>query len=349
MPLSGSLPSTSAVEAEIGRNVDTLFQMLTGHWVAQTVRATAELRVVDHVVAGADSADAIAKLEGSDPGTTYRLMRAGVALGLLDVLGDGRFGATPLGSLLRETVPGSLRNAALVQNANGMWQVWATLPAAVRSGRTQVESAIGTGMFEYLAAHPEEGELFAKAMSNMTGLVVEDTVALLDLGAARRVVDVGGANGMLLLGLMRANPGIEGVVLDLPHAVDGARHAAGEAGVTDRFTAVAGDFFEEVPPADYFLLKWILHDWSDDDCLQILRNCRRSAQAGARALVVEGLISGGAQPGTVALLDMNMLAMHDGRERELAEFDDLFAASGWRRTGVSPTRSLYSLIEIEAV
>jgi hypothetical protein len=337
------------METEIGRNADTLFQLLTGHWPAQTVRAMAELRVVDHVVAGADSADAIAKREGSDPDTTYRLMRAGAALGLLEVLGDGRFGATPLGSLLREDIPASLRSAALVQNANGMWQAWATLPAAVRAGRTQVESAIGTDMFEYLAAHPEEGELFAKAMSNMTGLVVEDTLALLDLGAARRVLDVGGANGSLLLGLMRVNPQIEGVLLDLPHVVDGARHAAAEAGVTGRFTAVAGDFFEEVPAADYFLLKWILHDWSDDDCLRILRNCRRNAQAGGRALVIEGLISGGAQPGTVALLDMNMLAMHDGRERELAEFDGLFAASGWRRTAVSPTRSLYSLIEIEAV
>ncbi|MCA2211518.1 acetylserotonin O-methyltransferase [Jidongwangia harbinensis] len=349
MPLSGSLPAPSALEAETARNTDVLFQLLTGHWVAQTVRAVAELRVVDHVASGADSPGAIADREGSDPATTYRLMRAGAALGLLTVHDGGRFRVTPLGGLLRENVPGSLRDAALVQNADGMWRAWATLPAAVRAGRTQVESAVGTDMFGYLAAHPEEGALFAKAMSNMTGLVVADTVALLDLGSARRVLDVGGANGALLLGLMRANPQIEGVLLDLPHVVEGARQAAGEAGLGDRFTAVAGDFFEEVPPADYFLLKWILHDWSDDDCLRILRTCRLSARVGARALVVEGLVGDADRPGTVALLDLNMLAMTDGRERDLAEFDALFAASGWRRTGVSPTRSLYSLIELEAV
>ncbi|UQU64463.1 acetylserotonin O-methyltransferase [Couchioplanes caeruleus] len=349
MPLSGSLPAPSAAELEAGRNAEALFQMLTGHWVSQTVRTLAELRIVDHVLAGADTAGAVAEREGSDPGTTYRLMRGGVALGLLSFLPGGRFAVTPLGGLLQEGAPGSLREAALFQNGNGSWQSWATLPAAVRAGRTRVESALGTDMFTYLGAHPDEGQTFARAMSNMTGLVIEDTVTLLDLGGARRVVDVGGANGALVLGLMRANPGIEGLLLDLPEVVDGARQAAEKEGLADRFTAVAGDFFEAVPPADYFLVKWILHDWSDDDCVRILSSYRSAARPGARALVVEGLIGGGDQPGSLALLDLNMLTMSEGRERTLDEFDALFAASGWRRTGVSPTRSLYSLIELEAV
>jgi hypothetical protein len=349
MPLSGSLPTPSAAEAELGRSADTLFRLLTGHWAAQTVRTLADLRIVDHVTAGADRAGAIAEREGSDPGTTHRLMRAGAALGLLTVLGDGRFAATPLGSLLRSDVPGSLRDAALVQNAPGLWQAWGTLPAAVRAGRNQAESVVGSDMFTYMAVHPEEGEMFAGAMSDMTGLVVADTVTLLDLGSAVRVLDVGGANGALVLALMAAHPGIEGALLDLPHVVGGAQQEAERAGLAGRFTTVAGDFFAEVPPADYYLLKWILHDWSDEDCVRILRNCRRGAATGARALVVEGLVGGGDQPGTVALLDMNMLATTDGRERDLAEFDGLFAASGWHRTGVRPTRSLYSLIEIEAI
>jgi hypothetical protein len=130
--------------------------------------------------------------------------------------------------------------------------------------------------------------------------------------------------------------------------VDGAQRAADEAGLTDRFSTVAGDFFESVPAADYYLIKWILHDWPDEGCLRVLRNCRASARPGARALVIEALVGEIGKPDPAALLDMNMLAATRGQERDLDEFDALFAASGWRRVGLRPTRSLYSLVELAA-
>src|SRR5258708_11030128 len=104
-----------------------------------------------------------------------------------------------------------------------------------------------------------------------------------------------------------------------------------EAGLADRFTGVAGNFFEEVPSADLYLLKMILHDWDDDACRTILRNCRASARPGARALVVESVIGKTGEPSFAALLDMNMLAGTFGQERDYAEFGALYAATGWRR------------------
>jgi hypothetical protein len=152
-----------------------------------------------------------------------------------------------------------------------------------------------------------------------------------------------------VLALLGAHPGVNGTVLDLAHVVDGARQAAEKAGLGERFSAVAGDFFAEVPEADYYLLKWILHDWSDYDCLRILNNCRRAARPGARALVVEAVVAEPGEPDPAALLDLNMLVATEGKERDLEQFDALFAASGWRRVGLSSTRSLYTLIELEAV
>ena len=348
MPLTNTLPEPDEAEIAMGRNSVALYQLITGHWVAQTVRAAADLHVVDHLAASASSAKEIADLESADPATVYRLMRACTALGVLTWDG-ARFATTPVGELLREGVPGSMREAALVQGAHGHWQPWGLLPEAVRAGGSRSQAALGSEHFEYMALHPQEAELFGKAMANMTGLVVEDTIRLLDLGGATTVLDVGGANGTLVLALMAAHPEIRGQVLDLPHAVGGAEQAAAQADLADRFSAVAGDFFVEVPSADYYLLKWILHDWSDEDCTAILRNCRASARPGARMLVVETVVGelGTADPASV--LDMNMLACTNGRERDLAEFDTLFAASGWRRVGLSPTRSMISLLEVEAV
>ncbi len=347
MPLTGVLPQPSEAEIAMGRNADTLFGMLTGHWVAQTVRAAADVRLADHVAAGARTAAEVAELESSDPATIFRLMRSCASLGLL-AYEEGKFTATPMGELLREDVPGSLREAALVQGAHGHWQAWGLLPKAVRRGNSQIQTALGMDLFEYLARNPWEAELFAKAMSNMTGLVIADTLHLLVFGGATTVIDVGGADGALVLALMKAHPEIRGQVFDLPHAVDGAQRAADRAGLADRFSTVAGDFFDAVPAADYYLLKWILHDWSDEECVQILSNCRAAARPGARALVVEAVLGEIGRPDPAAILDMNMLAATRGQERDLAEFNALFAATGWRLTGMSPTRSLYTLLELEA-
>ena len=180
MPLSGSLPAPSVMEAEAGHNADTLFQMLSGHWTAQTVRTLAELRVVDHVVAGADSADAIAKHEGSDPDTTRRLMRAGAALGLLTVLGAGASPRLHWAVCCARTSPAPRATPRWCRTRTECGRHGRRCRQR-SAGRTQVEAAVGTDMFGYFATHPEEGRLFAKAMSNMTGLVVEDTLTLLDL------------------------------------------------------------------------------------------------------------------------------------------------------------------------
>lgn len=348
MLLSNALPEPGEAEIATGRNSAALYQMITGHWVAQTVRAAADLHLADHLAKEVRTAEEVAERESAEPATVYRLMRACASLGLLS-WDAGRFGLTPVGELLREDVPGSLREAALVQGAHGHWQVWGRLPEAVRTGQNQAQAALGMEAFEYFAQHPEEAALFGKAMANLTELVIEDTIGLLDLGGAGTVLDVGGANGTLVLALMAAHPEIRGQVLDLPHAIGGAERAAAQAGLADRFSTVAGDFFVDVPAADYYLMKWILHDWSDEECVSILRNCRKSAQFGARMLVMEAVVGELGKPDPAAVLDMNMLAGTRGQERDLAEFDALFTASGWRRVGISPTRSMISLLEVEAV
>lgn len=151
-------------------------------------------------------------------------------------------------------------------------------------------------------------------------------------------VDVGGADGQLVLELMAAHPGLRGQVLDLPHAAERAREEAGKRGLADRFTAVAGDFFTAVPGADLYLLKTVLHDWDDDQCVSILRNCRAAVNDGGRALVVETVVGKIGESDFAALSDMAMLAVTNGIERDLDEFDALFAASGWRRGRTLPCR-----------
>jgi hypothetical protein len=186
-------------------------------------------------------------------------------------------------------------------------------------------------------------------MGDLSGLVTQGAVAAVDTSGVAMVVDVGGANGDFVLGLMEADPLLRGQVLELPHALEGARREAEKRGLSDRFSAVPGDFFKEVPPADLYLLKMILHDWDDDDCVTILHNCRAAVREGGRALVTEMVIGELGKLDFATRVDMNMLNVTKGMERELGEYDALFARSGWRRLKVYPVGGNYSVMELAAV
>jgi hypothetical protein len=231
--------------------------MITGAYVSQITRATAVLRIPDHIADGVETADEIARVENSDPRTTFRLMRAASSLGLLTYKGENRFGLTPRGHLLRADVPGSPRAMALIQTANAHWQCRAHFHEAVKQGRSQAEQALGADLFTDLAQeeNAEEAALFARAMGDLSDLVISGAVAAADTSEVSAVVDVGGADGDFVLGLMQANPALRGKVVDLPHAVEGARREPKKRGLSDRFTAVPGDFFTAVPEADLYLLK----------------------------------------------------------------------------------------------
>ncbi|WP_090769985.1 methyltransferase [Nonomuraea maritima] len=325
-----------------------LLQMISGHAVAQIVRTAATLSIVDHVAAGARTADEVAARAATHPATTYRLMRACASIGLLAHEGDGEFATTPMGELLREGVPGSLRDTTLHLAGYSTWLSWAYLPDAVREGRSQVRRALGTDQFTYFAQHPDEGDAFAASGASMSEVVAAEAASLLDLSGISSAVDVGGANGRLVLGLMREHPELRGVVLDLPHVTGAAARAAAALGLSDRFSVVDGDFFDAVPAADLYLLKWILHDWDDEACVRVLRNCRAAARPGARAVVFEAVLGEVGTPDFGAVADLNMLSVTDGgRERHLHEYDALFEAAGWRRVSARSTRSPLWIMELE--
>jgi O-methyltransferase domain/Dimerisation domain len=341
--------SSTASETEAPAVVVNLIQMISGYWVSQIVRTAVDLSIPDHLAAEALTAEEIAERESSDPRTTYRLLRACASLGLVAYEGDRRFSGTPMSELLRSGVPNTLRELALVWAGPSHWRPWERMPEAVRKGGTQVEAVLGTDFFSYLAERPEEAVLFSTALAGVSDQLNRLVAATIDTTNVSVAVDVGGANGALVRGLLQSNPALRGLNLDLPVNAATARQEAEKDGVADRFEAVGGDFFQAVPAADLYLLKAVLHDWADEQCVQILRNCRASARSGARAVVVENVIGEIGAPGFEPLADMHMLAMSPGQERDLPEFDALFAASGWRRVSVTPTGSAFKMIELEAV
>jgi hypothetical protein len=319
--------------------------LVTSHWIPQVIRAGINLGVPEHLAEASLTAGEIADREGSAPATTFRLLRACVVIGLLTAGSDGRFRGTPLLRTLHKDAPGSLRGLALATTLPGQWLAWNAFTASVRKGGTQVSQALGTDFFSYLEDHPDEAHDFSQGLTSHTAQWTSTAAQVIDTDGVRVAVDIGGAEGALLHLLMADNREMRGIVFDRPNVVAAAVEETARRGLSDRTEVIGGDFFSSVPSADLYLLKMILHDWDDENCVAILRNIAAAMNPGARVAVVEMLIGELGDPGPAALMDMNMLAVVPGQERSLAEYDALLSAAGLRRVKVTPTGSGQSVIE----
>jgi hypothetical protein len=315
---------------------------LYDYWACWTTCAIADLSIADHLAEESLTAAEVAARAGSAPDTTMRLLRAGVAVGLLTEQADGRFGSTPLLSTLRSDDPRTLRPFVLSQM--GSWLPWDQLAAGVRQGGTRSTQALGTNIFDYLAEHPDEAEMFSAGMAGMTGVWGPEIANVIDTAGVECAVDVGGAKGSLLQLLQRKNPSLRGIVFDRPNVIGHAEAEIARVGFAERTSTVGGSFFESVPTGDLLLLKFILHDWSDDECVAILQKCRDAVAPGGRIAVIDMIVDK-TNP-HAALTDMVMLMACTGKERTIEEFDKLFAAAGLKRTALHETKTPQSVIEL---
>jgi hypothetical protein len=317
-----------------------VLQMFMGMWQSQIISAIAQLGVADRIADGSASLDELARDCKADPDALHRLLRAAATLDVCAALGGKRFALTPLGQTLRSGVPGSLRDFVIAETAPGHWLPWGRLADAVRRGGSMVAETLGVpDAWSYYAQHGEEGACFARGMSNLSAMVSQDVARVYTTRPdAKRIVDVGGSEGVLLRGLLERAPEARGVLFD---RADVLAHVA----PAERIEIVTGDFLAEMPAGgDLYLLKSILHDWPDEQCEVILKNCARAAGAGAGLLVVEMLLPEEG-PSPVTFMDMNMLVMLGGRERSAGEYTALLQRSGWKVEEVLPTGGMFSVIE----
>jgi C-methyltransferase len=229
-------------------------------------------------------------------------------------------------------------------------QAWGKLHESVSSGQPSVPALFGMPIFAYYAAHPDERASFSRAMGNLSVLAAQGTVHHYDFSHARHIVDVGGADGDLLLSILHANPHARGTVFDLPHVADAARQAITVQGYDGRCDALGGDFFQAVPPGgDIYVLKLILHDWPDTEVVRILHNCRAVMSPDGTLLVIEMVLPDDNHLSPAHLSDLNMLVMTGGQERTVQEYGALMAQAGFRLMRLIPTDSPYDVLEAVVV
>ena len=289
-----------------------LWDFLRGALMSKALAAVVDAGVPEALVNGPRP---VSDLQG-DPDTLHRLLRALASDGVFRETEPGVFEHTEQSRRLLD--PGWSEFAHLF---GGVFFA-ATTDLAASTSEAPFPDRFETGFWEWLAEHPAERATFDAAMAGER-LRPAERLADLEWREGEVVVDVGGGNGALLAALIRLRPDVRGIVLDLPETV------RDEAALGDRIEFVAGSFFESVPEGDAYLLSGILHDWPDEDAARILRTIRAAAPAHARLLINESVIRPGNDADGAKWLDLLMLVLAGGRERDEAQWRELLASTGW--------------------
>jgi hypothetical protein len=313
--------------------------MVNGYQVSHALSVAAWLGLSDLLADGPRTSAELAEAAGVHEPTLRRLLRALGTVGVYERQDDGRFALTELGATLRTDDPGSVAGWARLISRPSYVQAWAALADSVRTGENAFPLVHGTSIWEYRASRPLEQAVFDRAMTSLAGQVADAVAGAYDFGRFGTVVDVGGGRGHQLAAILARHLGVRGVLFDQPGTV-----AAVEPG--ERMSLVGGDFFTAVPEGgDAYLLKAVLHDWPDEECVAILRSCRRAMAAGGVVLIVEQLLDLAPDPVRTAFSDLNMLVAPGGRERELAEYGSLLTAAGFTLGRAVPTGTDVFVIE----
>jgi precorrin-6B methylase 2 len=227
-----------------------------------------------------------------------------------------------------------------------MFAGWDGLFHAVKTGTPGFDKVFGKPIFDYVGEHPELGPILDAGMTSIHGYETEAMLDAYDFSGISVLADIGGGNGSLISGVLKRYPAMRGLLFDLGHVMGRAKANLEAGGLAERCSVMEGSFFETVPAgADAYLFRHIIHDWTDEQCVQILGHCRKVIPAGGRLLVVECVVPEGNEPSISKAFDMTMMTVPGGLERTEKQFRKLFEMSGFVLSSVTPTSSMVSVVE----
>src|SRR5258708_5867938 len=286
------------------------------------------------------------------PESLERALRACASLGVLTEDAAGKFGPTELSDVLTLDSPVSVKKFVEVLGANWFCKTWAGFYDAVRTGEPQTRNQIGMEFWDYLKANPTEMQNFGEAMKSNSLNSLRGVLENCDFSGSKKVIDVGGGFGHLAVALLEKYPSLRGAVLDMPDLIPMAKKSSQlSADVASRLEYIEGDMFDAVPAADVYIMKHIIHDWDDERCIRLLRNCHRSMEGEGRVVCVDAVLPPiGDTSGTSAkLMDINMLVLIPGKERTRTQWEELYKAAGFRIRTITPIKDNFGTSIMEGV
>ncbi|KAK7250811.1 hypothetical protein RIF29_33511 [Crotalaria pallida] len=314
-----------------------IWKYIFGFVEPAVVKCAIELGIADAIEShgGSMTLPEMSSTLGCDPSLLNRIMRFLTHRKIFKAIPNSHgfaYAQTPLSRRLMRDGPHSMAAFLLLESSPVMLAPWHSLSASVllADGNSSFEKAHGEDVWRYAAENPDHSNLINEAMACHAKLsvsaIIEGCSEVFD--GISSLVDVGGGNGTAMHIVVKACPWIRGINFDLPHVVDAAPKC-------DGVEHVAGDMFLSVPKADAAFVMAVLHDWGDEECIQILKKCREAIpRENGRVIIVETVIEEGGEKDGLKnvrlMLDMVMMAHTNlGKERTQKEWDYVIKSAGF--------------------
>lgn len=337
---------------------------ISGLHKSQIIVALNTLGIADTLADKSLTAQQLATLlDIPDADKLTRVMAAAAAFGVFSAHQSSPeskvvFRNNGLSAVLRQDHPNTVTHT-IKGGMDSLYLPWGKIAEGLQQNKLPFELAHGMNLWDFLAQHPQMENQFSLAMASQDKMGIHAILTDFKWGKYSRVIDVGAAYGSFLADIMQQSAKLSGTVCDLPQVIERAEKQwqSKHTGLLDRASFVHCDFLKAgmLPapkqPKEVYVLRDILHDWSDESAVIILKNLRKAIgnDKTASVLLVEAALHGsiaGLEPSVRYLLDINMLVSVDGKERTVAQFISLFNKTGFRLKDVHATRGLYKVIEV---
>jgi O-methyltransferase len=319
-----------------------------GFIVSSCMQTFTKLEIPDLIANGTTRVADLAKKAGFPEDALYRVLRVLEMAGMVREVSSRSFALTEAGSLLRTDANGSMRGIVQYMTDPLHYKVYGSFTDSLQRGKTPFEDVFGEPVFKWFfrPENREEAEIFHKGMVSFSSTCAPAFLESYDFTQFQHIMDLGGGLGGIVRAILKGCPKLKGTVADLPEVVEQTNHAIAADGLGPRCSAIACDFFKAVPSgADAYFMKHILHDWNDQDATRILKNIRAVIPSHGKLILGEAVVPSDGTPHPAKLIDIEMLAFLQGKERTESEWRALLSGARFNLNRVIYTKSPLDLIE----
>lgn len=326
-----------------------IIEITQSFYVSRAIGLVADLNIAEHLREQKKTISEIAKLTNTNEAALYRLMRMLASQGIFIEKTNKIFANNRLSNTLLDQ-QNSMRHMIIHQANSINWKMFDELDYVVKTGKNAAQKVLGMDVFEYLEKNPDRNKIYNQAMTNSSLMLSYAILSEYNFSKAKNIIDIGGGQGILLAMILHKYKSIKGKVFDLPHVVNGAIEIAKQYNVTERLGTISGNFFESIPEGgDMYFLKSIIHNLSDNQCIEILKNIKAILPEKGKILIFEPIIENNNRYSFAKLYDIQMLVgRNEGKERTKEEFKDIIEKSGLKLNKIIETAAPFSIIEILA-
>ncbi len=321
---------------------EELFMLGNLHIASRAIHFFTKVPIADFLLDRAKSSQEIAERFQLEREALHKLLRLLCSFQILKEEEEDLFSLTAVGKYLCHSHPESLKDLLFWDETR--WAPLGKLEDTLKTGSEAFSLLYGEKYFDHLSKNPELQLAFDQHMRSVSQEENQILAKTLPLKDFAQVMDVGGGEGGLLAAILAKHPSMHAILFDLPETVDAA-NAALQKKFPGRITCLKGSFFEPIHAAcDAVILKRVLHDWNDEQCVEILRQVKRTLPANGKLLIIEAVLKGREDSPLIRLFDLFLLNVFGGKERTLADYQKLLVNAGFKFSELIETSSSMSIL-----